>query len=261
MIIFERRQRLMTILREQPGIRVPEVAELLGVSEGTIRNDLNSLAGSGQVRRVRGGGVLLDEQQDRRPIFATRVMTHRTAKQSIGQQAARLVSDNDSVMLDSSTTSYYLACCLKERRDLTVITNGIESARELAKDPSNTVILLGGVLRTDGTATSVPMGEQFLGDYHIKTAFVSCSGFTPEGGLVEVDIYEAQIKRKVIASSGSTVALIDATKFGRMDLTVFARANQITHLFTDRGLSPEWVEKLKQAGVPFTVCGARTEPP
>ena len=260
MTTFERRQRLMTILREQPGILVPEVAELLGVSEGTIRNDLNSLAGSGQVRRVRGGGVLLDEQQNRSPIFATRVMTHRTAKQSITQQAASLVKDNDSVILDSSTTSYYLACCLKERRDLTVITNGIESARELAKNSSNTVILLGGILRADGTATSVPIGEQFLGDYHIKTAFVSCSGFTPQGGLTEVDIYEAQIKRKMITSSGCTVALIDASKFGRMDLTVFARTDQITHLFTDRGLSPEWVKKLKRAGVAFTLCGARTEP-
>jgi DeoR family transcriptional regulator of aga operon len=105
----------------------------------------------------------------------------------------------------------------------------------------------------------MPMGEQFLGDYHIKTAFVSCSGFTPEGGLTEVDIFEAQIKRRMIASSGSTVALIDASKFGRMDLTVFARTDQITHLFTDCSLSPEWVKKLKKAGLPFTLCGSTLE--
>lgn len=259
MTTFERRQRLLTILREQPGIRVPQAADLLGVSEGTIRNDLNSLAGSGQVTRVRGGGVFLDEQQSRSPIFATRVMTHSTAKQSITQQAARLVDDNDSVILDSSTTAYYLACCLKERRDLTVITNGIESARELAKNPSNRVILMGGVLRVDGTATSVPLTEQILGDYYIKTAFISCSGFTPEGGLTEVDIYEAEIKRRMIAISGSTVALIDSGKFGRMDLTVFARVDQVTHLFTDYAIAPDWVEKLKQAGVSFTLCGGKME--
>jgi len=118
----------MTILREQPGIRVPEVAELLDVSEGTIRNDLNSLAVTGQVTRVRGGGVLLDEHRSRSTIFSTRLMTRRLAKQAIAQQAASLVQDNDSVILDSSTSSYYLACCLQERRDLTIITNGIESA-------------------------------------------------------------------------------------------------------------------------------------
>jgi DeoR/GlpR family transcriptional regulator of sugar metabolism len=249
----------MTILREQPGIRVPEVAELLGVSEGTIRNDLNSLARSGQVTRVRGGGVLLDEQS-RSPIFSTRLMTHRCTKQAIARQAAALVQDNDSMILDSSTSSYYLACCLKERRDLTVITNGIESARELAKNPSNTVILLGGVLRVDGTAISVTMAEQILTDYHIKTAFLSCSGFTLEGGPTEVDIYEAQIKRKIIASSGSMVALIDSSKFGRADLTSFASLDQITHLYTDNDLDPAWIKKLKQASVPFSLCSEKMGP-
>ena len=238
----------MTILREQPGIRVPEVAELLEVSEGTIRNDLNSLAGSGQVTRVRGGGVLLEEQPSRSSIFSTRLMTHRAAKQA-----------NDSMLLDSSTSSYYLACCLKNRRDLTVITNGIESARELAKNSSNIVILLGGVLRVDGTAINVPLAEQILTGYHLKTAFLSCSGFTLEGGPTEVDIYEAQIKRKFIASSGSLVALIDSSKIGRADLTSFASLDQIMHLFTDTNLAPAWVKKLEQAGVPFTLCNEKTE--
>jgi DeoR/GlpR family transcriptional regulator of sugar metabolism len=250
----------MTILREQPGIRVPEVAELLEVSEGTIRNDLNSLAGSGQVTRVRGGGVLLDEQQGRSPIFSTRLMTHRLAKQAIARQAVSLVQDNDSMLLDSSTSSYYLACCLKTHRDLTIITNGIESARELAKNSSNTVIMLGGVLRVDGTAINVPLAEQILTEYHLKTAFLSCSGFTLEGGPTEVDIFEAQIKRKFIASSGRLVALIDSSKFGRADLTSFASLDQITHLFTDTSLDLAWVKKLKQAGVPFTLCDEKTEP-
>jgi DeoR/GlpR family transcriptional regulator of sugar metabolism len=250
----------MTILREQPGLRVPQVAGLLGVSEGTIRNDLNSLAGSGQVTRVRGGGVLLDDWQSRSPIFSTRLMAHRCAKQAIARQAATLVQDNDSILLDSSTSSYYLAGCLKERRDLTVITNGIETARELAKNSSNTVILLGGVLRVDGTAINVPLAEQILTGYHLKTAFLSCSGFTLAGGPTEVDIYEAQIKRKFIASSGSLVALIDSSKFGRADLTSFAGPDQIAHLFTDRDLAPAWVKKLKQAGVPFSLCSETMEP-
>ena len=259
MITFERRQRLITILREQPGIRVPEVAELLDVSEGTIRNDLNSLAGSGQVTRVRGGGVLLDEQPGRSPIFTTRLNTHRIAKQDIARQAAALVQDNDSMLLDSSTSSYYLACCLKGRRELTVITNGIETARELAKNASNTVILLGGVLRVDGTAINVPLAEQILTEYHLKTAFLSCSGFTLESGLTEVDIHEAQIKRKFIASSGSLVALIDSSKLGRADLTPFASLDQITRLFTDTGLTPAWIKKLKQARVPFSLCNGQGE--
>jgi DeoR/GlpR family transcriptional regulator of sugar metabolism len=242
-------------LREQPGIRVPDLARLAEVSEGTIRNDLRAMDGTGQLMRVRGGGVPLDEQQNHNHTFATRAMTHRAAKQCISRQSAALVHDNDSVLLDSSTTVYYLACQLKDRRDLTVITNGIEAARELAKNPTHTVILLGGVLRVDGMSISVPLGESFLDTYHIKTAFVSCSGFTPSSGLTEVDIYEAQIKRKMIASSGTVVALIDSSKFGRMDLTPFVTTEQLAHIYTDDNLTPEWVEQLRNSHVPFTLCG------
>jgi len=258
LITFERRQRLISILREKPGIRVPEAAALLEVSEGTIRNDLNSLAGSGQVTRVRGGGVVLNDQQSRSPIFSNRLMTHRVAKQAIARQAATLVQDNDSILLDSSTSSYYLASFLKARRDLTVITNGIEAARELAKNSSNTVILLGGVLRVDGTAINVPLEEQILAEYHLKTAFLSCTGFTLESGPTEVDIHEAQMKRRFIASSGSLVALIDSSKFGRAELTSFVSLDQITHLFTDANLAPAWIKKLTQAGVPYTLCSEKT---
>jgi len=256
---FERRQRILNFLREQPGIRVPDLARLAGVSEGTIRNDLRALDGTGQLMRVRGGGVPLDEQLNHSQTFATRAMTRRAAKLCISRQSAALVQNNDSVLLDSSTTVYYLACQLKDRRDLTVITNGIEAARELAKNPSNTVILMGGVLRVDGMSITVPLGEPFLENYHIKTAFVSCSGFTPESGLTEVDIYEAQIKRKMIASSGAVVALIDSSKFGRMDLTPFAPTEQLAHIYTDDHLSPEWVERLQHGRVEFTLCGEDKE--
>ncbi len=111
----------------------------------------------------------------------------------------------------------------------------------------------------DGTAINVPLAEQILTGYHIKTAFLSCSGFTLEGGPTEVDIYEAQIKRKMIASSGSMVALIDSSKFGRADLTSFASLDQITRLYTDSELDPAWIKKLKQAGIPFSLCSEKTE--
>jgi len=119
--------------------------------------------------------------------------------------------------------------------------------------------VLGGVLRVDGTAINVPLSEQILNEYHIKTAFLSCSGFTLESGPTEVDIYEAQIKRKFIACSGSIVALIDSSKFGRADLTSFAGANQISQLFTNIELAPAWIKKIKQARIPLNLCGEKME--
>jgi len=97
-----------------------------------------------------------------------------------------------------------------------------------------------------------------LSDLHIKTAFISSSGFSIEAGLTEVDLNEAQFKGTMIASAGRLVALIDSSKFGKVDLTRCARIEQVSHIFTDSNLSIEWQEKLKLAGVSFTLCGDAT---
>lgn len=255
MTTFERRYRLLSILREQPGIRVPDLARLLLVSEGTIRNDLNALEASGQLTRVWGGGIPAEEERGVSPAYSARARMNQAAKQAIARAAASLVQDGDSVLLDASTTVFHMANFLQDRHNLTVITNGIEVGRELASNSSNTVILLGGILRPDGTAITRPSNEHLLHDLHIKTAFMSSSGFSVRAGLTEVDLNEALFKRSMVASAGRLVALIDTSKFGKIDLTSCARIEQVSHIFTDARLSADWIEKLNQSGVPYTLCG------
>ena len=158
---FERRFRLVNVLREQPGIRIPELARLLEVSEGTVRNDLRALAASGQLTRVWGSGIPLEEQ-GLSPTFAARARMNQPAKRAIARMAASLVTDGDSVLLDASTTVFQMGYFLQERRNLTVITNGIGVGRELARTPATTVIMLGGILRPDGSAVTRPLEEQLL---------------------------------------------------------------------------------------------------
>lgn len=259
MTTFERRYRLLNILREHPGIRVPDIARLLSVSEGTVRNDLNALADSGQLTRVWGGGIPVEEERGVSPAYTARARMNQSAKKCIARIASRLVSDGDSVLLDASTTVFHMASFLQGRENLTVVTNGIEVGRELARNPSNTVILLGGILRPDGTAITRPSSEHLLHDLHIKTAFISSSGFSIETGLTEVDLSEAQFKRSMVASAGRLVALIDSSKFGKVDLTPCARIEQINHIFTDCDLTAEWRTRLEKAGVEFTICSDVTE--
>lgn len=254
MTTFERRRRLIENLQKNPGVRVPELAGLLGVSEGTIRNDLKALNDEGIITRVRGGAELSDGQQPRGISFTTRAQKNSAAKEMIAHWAADLVEDGDSIFLDASTTVYFLARSLKNRRKLRVITNGIETARILAHNPMNTVVLVGGILNQDGSSLNGPMSEQLLQDLHIKTAFVSCSGFTPEDGLTEVHIYEALLKAKAINSADSVVALVDSSKFGKVDLTQFAQINQLTYLYSDDGLSPEWIERLQRECLNYSIC-------
>lgn len=257
MTTFERRQRILSLLRERPGIKVTELAQQLVVSEGTIRNDLAALAESKQLTRVRGGAVLSDAAPVSHPSFANRMRVQAAAKQQIARRAAELIEDGDAILLDASSTVYALVPFLQDRRNLTVITNGIEVARALAQNRSNTVILVGGVLSPEGTSVTGLLSEQILKDLHIKTAFVSCYGFSL-AGLTEIDLHEAQIKSRMIASAGSVVALIDASKFGKVDLAPFARLDQIDHIFADSGLAPEWIEQLRRTCVRLTVCGENT---
>ena len=255
MILFERRQRLLATLKEHPGIRVPELSKYLNVSEGTVRNDLSALSEQGQLVRVRGGAQVGDEVRGQNAAFTARAEVNTEKKQSIARRAAELIEDGDSILLDASSTVYHLAHYLQERRNLRVITNGIEVGRELAKNPYNTIILVGGLLAADGNSITGLMSDFFLKEMHVKKAFVSCSGFTVKEGLTEVNIHEVQLKRRMIDCASSVYALIDSSKFGKIDLTLFAQSAQLAHLFTDGGLEAEWEKQLQESGISYTLCG------
>ena len=254
MTTYERRQMLLELLRQQPGLRVRELAKALSVSEGTIRNDLNALEEEGRLQRVHGGAVLDDSEQFQNNSFLRRFRQNPAAKRAIARQAAGLINDGDSILLDASSTAYYLALALNRHRKLRVMTNGFEVARELAQNTTNTVILIGGVVNNDSSSVTGLLSEQIIAEMHIEKAFFSCSGFSVERGMTEVHLEEAQIKRKAIESSQQVFALIDSSKFGKEDLTPFARPDQITRLITDSSLMPEWATKLKKAGIDLAVC-------
>ncbi len=258
MTTFQRRQRLLVLLREQPGIRVPELARLLGVSEPTIRNDLNALAQAGQITRVRGGAVPGDVGAAAVPQYADRAAVNESAKLRIARWAADLVEDGDAILLDASSTVYHMAQFLAGRQHLTIITNGIEVARRLAANAGYKVVLLGGAMRQDGASVTGLLSGSALRTLRIKLAFLSCAGFALDVGLSEVDLEEAQLKSQMIASAAAVVALIDSSKFGRLALTPFAKIDQVSHIFTDSAVDPAWVAQLRQAGATLTICDANT---
>ena len=255
MTTHERRQVLVELLRKQPGLRVPELAQSLEVSDGTVRNDLNALESDGQIVRVHGGAVLRANTDFHTMSFSLRHKEHSAEKRIIAQHAAELVNDGDSILLDASSSAYYFALEIKERTRLRVVTNGLEVARLLAQNASNTVILIGGILNQDGSSVTGLFSEAVIQELHIQRAFVSSSGFSLERGLTEFHIEEAQLKRKAIESSQEVIALIDSSKIGKDDLTPFARVEQIHWIYTDAGITPMWAQLIERAGIGLTICG------
>jgi len=250
---FERRQLILRILEEQSGIKVTDLALQLDVSEGTIRNDLAALDDEDQIMRVRGGAVSRIKPPHSNHLIAARSRVNYDAKQRIAQWAAGTVENGDAIILDASTTVLHMAEFLHNRRNLTVVTNGLEVARRLAESSSNTVILVGGILRNDGNAITGLLGTKLLEDLHIRTAFVSCVGFSLEAGLMESDIGQAQIKQVMIQSAQRVVALVDASKFNQIALAPFAAVDAIDHIVTDQDTDSNIIQALQSRDISVTV--------
>jgi DeoR family fructose operon transcriptional repressor len=259
MTTYERRQSLIDLLRRQPGLRVPEIAAALNVSEGTIRNDLNALEAERRLTRIHGGAVLTEQKSLSNTSFTDRHREHAKEKDAIARVAADMVLDGDSILLDASSTVYYLALALETKQRLRVVTNGLDVARLMAKNASNTVILIGGILHQDGSSVTGLFSEQVIRELHIQKAFVSASGFSVERGLTEVHLEEAQLKRKAIESAKQVFALVDSSKLGHEDLTPFARPEQICCLYTDSGITPEWKQSIEKTGIEIIICDEGNE--
>ena len=261
MTTFERRQRILAILSERENISVKELVSELDVSEGTIRNDLNALDQEKRLIRVRGGATVKQNtslpnlQED---AVVARARLNSSAKQRIARRAATLVEDGDSILLDSSTTVYHLAPFLQEKQNLTVVTNGIEVARVLATNPSHTIILIGGILQADTASVGGNLGGKFLKELNIKTAFLSCSGFSIDSGLTEHSLHEASIKIDMIKASQDVIVLVDSTKFGHSALIPFAKISDIDQVFSDDSLDSDYVSQLGKTNLKLTLCGETT---
>lgn len=256
---YERHQNILSLLEAMDSVRVSDLATRLGVSENTIRADLELLDEQGQLTRVRGGAVPKDAPSIPAANGHRRSQTNIAQKQWIAQWAASMVEDNDTIMLDASSTVMQIADYISNRHNLVVFTNGVLVAQKLAKEPTNTVILLGGILRQDGNALTGGISEAVLQDYHIKRAFVSCSGFIPEIGFFESDIQEAQMKSLMLKATQQRIILLDSTKIGKVGLTTFASLHDVDYIATDIHSDVQAVHYIRSSGHAHTViCGEQS---
>ncbi len=257
MTTFERRRTIVRLLREQPGIKVARLADLLEVSAGTIRNDLNALEEEQKLRRVRGGAILLEVPESEANTNLQKTI-NLEAKQRIARWAAKNVANGDAIFLDASSTVRCIIPFIKAYRNLTIVTNGLETARKLTVNPAHTVILVGGIVNSDGMATTGRMGVEILEKLNLQTAFVSGVGFSPETGLTEKTFEEASLKQAMLGSIRRTVALVDSTKIGKVGFAPFAAVDDIDDFYTDSEASTDFIEFMRQARPNLMVCGENT---
>ncbi|MEO0564296.1 MAG: substrate-binding domain-containing protein, partial [Chloroflexota bacterium] len=244
-------------------VRVSDLAERLNVSESTIRTDLETLDAQGQLTRVRGGAVSIDAsgpnpQSLPNPYIQEKVSRNHREKSWIARWAASMVEDGDIIMLDASSTVMHIAQYLEDRQRLIVFTNGVTVAQMLAKEPTNTVILLGGILRPNGNALTGEISEAVLRDYHIQRAFLSCRGFVPDIGFFESDIPEAQMKTLMLEATQERIILLDSSKVGTVGLTTFAKLEDVNYVAVDSSVDAATISQIRASGAMVAICSEQT---
>ncbi len=252
---FERRQQILYMLREKQELRVTELSEYFRVSEGTIRNDLEYLSERNHVKRIHGGVVINEQSQILSPDYAEEARVNADIKTQIARWAATTVNDGDSIFLDASPTIFHMVPFLRNHRNLTIVTTGIEVALTLSKNTNFTVILLGGIVHPESVSVTGAFGECSLSQLHIKTAFVSCAGISIHNGLTETEIRIADMKRRIVAHADKVVALVESSKFGQVYVSSFAQIKAVAHIFTDDHLPHAIIEEYRRASTTLTLCG------
>jgi Transcriptional regulators of sugar metabolism len=245
---YERRQAILRILEAEGRVSVADLSRRFALSEVTIRKDLAWLEAQGLLIRTHGGAL----PADRNPVelaFEVRERLNREEKIRIGQAAASLVQDGDSIALDASTTAMYLARFLRDRRELTVLTNGIRVAMEFAGRPGITVLMPGGMLRWEAFSLVGTWGEDLLRRMHIHKAFVGAKGLTLEEGLTDVNPEEVRLKQAIVETAKEVIAILDHTKWGRVAFATFCPLERIRLVITDVQAPSELVEAVQRRGV------------
>ncbi len=251
----ERQEQIAQLVVHAGRVRVADLAVQFGVSPVTIRKDLLVLEGEARLIRTHGGAIAPRGTSRPEPAFDVRERLQRDEKSRIGLAAAALVRDGDSIVFDASTTALYVARHLKERRwhQLTVVTNSIRIALELAGQPGITVLMLGGRVRAEALSVVGPLGDGVFRRVNVQKAFVGAVGLTMDAGLSDAMEEEAQIKRAMVTAAREVYALVDHTKFGRTASATFCRADRLTGILTDEGAPAELVAELRDLGVTVTL--------
>ncbi|MYR06416.1 DeoR family transcriptional regulator [Gordonia sp. SID5947] len=242
MLAAERRGHVLAAVVSRGAVRVADLAAELGVSEMTIRRDLDQLETDGELSKVHGGAVRMDGEPAGRglePPSSLKAAREPDAKRAIAGAALPMIEDGMTVAIGAGTTTLELARLLRGR-DIAVVTNSV-SIFQLLTDPSDSYLAAASVQLTGGQRTPSdalvgPIANSALERYRTDRAFVGTHGIDPTAGFTTPNLGEAETNRKLLSTARSTVVLADHTKYDEIGAHLFAEFDQIDRLVTDDGL-------------------------
>lgn len=245
--VEERRNRILSLIREKRRITVKELSRLFTISDVTIRQDLNTLSSAGLIVRTHGGAVYI-ENNNAELSFPLRRQKKKREKETIAETAAEFVKDGEVIYLDSSSTASFMVPYLAEKHEITVITNNMETAYQLSKLPQVSIILSGGMVRKETFSLVDAPLSCVLPEGNISKAFLGAWGLSLKEGLTDVSLKEIAVKRDALLRAKRVFVLIDSTKWGRVSFKNFAGFNEVDIIITDTEAPVGTVRALTDRG-------------
>jgi DeoR/GlpR family transcriptional regulator of sugar metabolism len=243
MLARHRQSLILQAVRSDGSARVSDLTQRLGVSDMTIRRDLEVLAKDGLIEKVHGGAVLPGSPASQEPGFEAKLVLERPEKTAIARAAANLVKPGTAIAVAGGTTTFALAQYLLDVPGLTIVTNSLRvtnlfSGTRGLDGSTDPVVLTGGV-RTPSDALVGPVADLTIRSLHFDLLFLGCFGIDADAGLTTPNLAEAETNRTFIRVARKVVVLADHTKWGLMSLSSFARLSDVDVLITDDGLPDE----------------------
>lgn len=245
----QRRENILQLLKSKDRVSLQEIIDGFSCSEATARRDLDELEKKGQIIRTIGGAQYEGRNQLLEASFHEKRQVLWLEKEAIAAKAASLVKPGDIIGLTGGTTTFLIAKALKSMKGITVVTNAVNIAVELAEAEDIQVVVSGGVMRNKSFELCGPLTEKTLEGIHITKMFVGINGIKKEHGLTTYSEAEAQISKLLIKRSNETIAVFDHTKADRASLFPFASLTEVDSCITDAELNADLLKELKRCKV------------
>src|SRR5690348_5431752 len=248
----ERRRAILDLLTNQGRVLVTELARQFETSQVTIRKDLEILHAHGLVHRTHGGALPAREGALEDPTLREKEKLHRQEKLRIADSAASKVKEGQVLILDSGTTTTAIARALRNFKNLTIVTNAVNIAAELAGTAVE-VILTGGTLRKNSFSLVGPIAEETLRRLSADLLFLGVDGFDVHYGLSTPNLLESKVNRVMLEVSRQRIAVCDSSKFGRRSLSLIGPTSSLHGVITDHAIPKSDLTLLKKTGIEVTL--------
>lgn len=252
MLNEERRRTILETLNREGRVFVKDLSRQFHTSQVTIRKDLEALHEQNHLHRTHGGALPCREGALEDPTLREKEQFHRKEKVHIAAAAVRMVNEGQVVILDSGTTTSAIARGLRTFKKLTVVTNAVNIAAELAGTPID-VILTGGTLRKNSFSLVGPIAEETLRRLNADILFLGVDGFDVHHGLTTPNLLESKVNRVMAEVAKRTVVVCDSSKFGRRSLSLIMPTSAVQQVITDRSVAKSDLRALKKAGIEVTI--------